>query len=54
MHSLNTISNNRIKEIVKYLKEHSSAIISIDTLEDYYYDEQLFPEGNEGPDPADE
>lgn len=30
-------------EIVKYLKEHSSAIISIDTLEDYYYDEQLFP-----------
>lgn len=28
--------------IVKYLKQHSNAILSIDTLEDYYYDSQLF------------
>lgn len=26
-------------ELVKYLKENSNAILSIDTLEDYYYDE---------------
>jgi len=26
-------------ELVKYLKENSSAILSIDTLEDYYYDD---------------
>ncbi len=30
-------------EIVKYLKKNSNAILSIDTLEDYYYDETLFP-----------
>lgn len=29
-------------EIVKYLKAHSNAILSIDTLEDYYYDEKQF------------
>lgn len=29
-------------EIVKYLKNNSNAIISIDTLEDYYYDEEKY------------
>lgn len=29
-------------ELVKYLKENSNAILSIDTLEDYYYDEKYF------------
>lgn len=29
-------------ELVKYLKANSDAIISIDTLEDYYYDEEQF------------
>lgn len=29
-------------ELVKYLKSNSNAIISIDTLEDYYYDENKF------------
>ena len=29
-------------ELVKYLKENSNAILSIDTLEDYYYDEEMF------------
>lgn len=29
-------------ELVKYLKEKSNAILSIDTLEDYYYDEANF------------
>jgi len=29
-------------EIVKYLKKHSNAILSIDTLEDYYYDDKLY------------
>ena len=29
-------------EIVKYLKENSNAILSIDTLEDYYYDENKY------------
>ena len=29
-------------ELVKYLKETSNAILSIDTLEDYYYDETKF------------
>lgn len=29
-------------ELVKYLKENSKAILSIDTLEDYYYDKEQF------------
>ena len=29
-------------ELVKYLKENSNAILSIDTLEDYYYDDKQF------------
>ena len=29
-------------ELVKYLKKNSHAILSIDTLEDYYYDEKMF------------
>lgn len=29
-------------ELVKYLKENSRAVLSIDTLEDYYYDEKMF------------
>lgn len=29
-------------ELVKYLKENSNAVLSIDTLEDYYYDEKMF------------
>lgn len=30
-------------EIVKYLRRNSKAILSVDTLEDYYYDDKLFP-----------
>lgn len=30
-------------EIVKYLRKNSDAILSIDTLEDYYYDDEMFP-----------
>jgi sugar/nucleoside kinase (ribokinase family) len=29
-------------ELVKYLKENSNAVLSIDTLEDYYYDETKY------------
>lgn len=29
-------------ELVKYLKSNSNAVISIDTLEDYYYDDEQF------------
>lgn len=29
-------------ELVKYLKENSQAVLSIDTLEDYYYDNTMF------------
>ena len=29
-------------ELVKYLKEKSKAVLSIDTLEDYYYDDKQF------------
>lgn len=29
-------------EIIKYLKDNSKAIISIDTLEDYYYDKEKY------------
>ncbi len=29
-------------ELVKYLKENSKAILSIDTLEDYYYDDEKY------------
>lgn len=28
--------------LVKYLKENSNAVLSIDTLEDYYYDDKMF------------